>query len=68
MKMFGRSGGYWLFWMSAIYLVAGFIQIYVYEFSPRLEYIQAVWVVSLSLPLWIKPMAQWLNIKTIWEQ
>ena len=66
MKLFGRSGGYWLFWVSAIYVLVGIIGVFVFHL-PHLEYIQIAYVLATSLPLWIPPMARWLNMKCIWE-
>ena len=56
----------WLFWVSVIYLAVGMFDIFIYPFC-RTEYIPAVWVVVLSLPLWVKPLARKLNMKVIWE-
>jgi hypothetical protein len=67
MKLFGRSGGYWLFWLSAVYLIVGIVNIFVYRFAEA-EYIQMVFVLVLSLPLFIKPLANWLNMRTLWEK
>ncbi len=61
-----RSGGHYLFWLSAIYLIVGFANI-AYKFTES-EYIQMVWVLCLIIPLVIKPVARWLNMRTIWEQ
>ncbi len=66
MKLFGRTGGYWLFWVSVAYVAAGIINWYAVPCT-RLEYIQAAYVVILSLPLWVKPLARFFNIKTVWE-
>ncbi|CAB4241727.1 hypothetical protein UFOVP71_265 [uncultured Caudovirales phage] len=66
MKIFGRSGGYWLFWTSTIYFLVAMFDLFVYNFTST-EYIQVTWILVLSLPLWIKPFAKWLNMKTIWE-
>ena len=65
MKLFGRSGGYWLFWVSMVYLVIGLISI-THAF-PFLELLPPVYIVVLSLPLWVKPLAAWLNMLCIWE-
>ena len=67
MKLFGRSSGYWLFWLSAIYLIVGFVNVFVYKFTEA-EYIQMVWFLVLSLPLFVKPLANWLNMRTLWER
>lgn len=63
--LFGRTGGHYLFWLSFVYLVVGFSNI-AYEFT-KTEYIQMVWVLCLMLPLIVKPLARWLNMRTIWE-
>lgn len=63
--LFGRNGGHYLFWLSAIYLVAGFANI-AYKFTEA-EYIQIVWILCLMIPLVVKPVARWLNMRTLWE-
>lgn len=57
-----RSGGYWLFWVSALYFAVGMLDIFVFQigWSPV---IQIVWLVLLSLPLWCNPVARFLNMK-----
>ncbi len=65
MKLFGRSAGYYIFWLSVIYLTVGFANIH-FEFT-RTEYIQIVWICFLALPLLCKPVANWLNMRTIWD-
>lgn len=65
MKLFERSGGYYLFWLSTVYLIVGLTNI-AYNFT-KVEYIQMVWVLCLILPLIIKPLARWLNVRTLWE-
>jgi hypothetical protein len=66
MKLFVRSGGCWLFWMSVIYLIIGFVNISVYEFTEP-EFIQIGFILILSLPLVYKRLARHLNMSTIWE-
>ena len=66
MKLFERSGGYWLFWVSVAYVVAFTINWYSVP-CVRLEYIQAAYVLAVSLPLYVPPLARWLNVKCIWE-
>ena len=61
-----NRSAWWLYWVSMIYLTVGMFDIFIYRFC-RTEYIQAVWVVVLSLPLWIRPLARKLNIKCVWE-
>ncbi len=66
MKLFGRTGGYWLFWVSAIYLTIGFINLWVYRFAEP-EHIQLGYVIVLAFPLFNKRLATWLNMKPLWQ-
>lgn len=67
MKLFGRSSGYWLFWLSVIYACVAVVNLFVFKFTEA-EYIQMVWLLVLSLPLFVKPLANWLNMRTLWEK
>ena len=66
-KLFDRTGGYWLFWTCAIYMVVGGINTFVYHFT-EIEYIEAIWITVMALPLFIKPLAHYLNMLTLWEE
>lgn len=66
MKLFGRTGGYWLFWVSVAYILAGIITVFVLHYE-HLEYVQIAYVLAVSLPLWIKPLARYFNVKCVWE-
>jgi hypothetical protein len=66
MKLFGRSGGYYIFWTGFVYLWVGLLNIY-YKFCPT-ELIQMLWIVSLILPLTVKPVARYFNMKLFWEE
>jgi len=66
MKWFGRTGGYYMFWTGFVYFFTGMFNIFVYEFT-KVEYIQVVWILVLMLPLCVKPVARWLNMRTFWE-
>ena len=62
MKLFGRTGGHWLFWCGFIYLFGGMAV----AFSSYRQYtilVEMVWLVSISLPLLCNPLARWLNMK-----
>lgn len=65
MKLFGRTGGYYLFWSSFIYLIVGFLNI-AYKFTES-EYIQIAWIILLILPLTVKPIADYFNMRRFWE-
>jgi hypothetical protein len=62
MKLFGRSGGYWLFWSGVLYLsVTALVAL-----SPYRDYtmlVELVWFGLIALPLVCNPLARWLNMK-----
>ena len=60
------EGGHWLFLVSAIYLELGMIDIFVTPFVETF-YITAVFVLILSVPLYVPPLARFFNVKCIWE-
>ena len=66
MKLFGRTGGYWLFWVSVAYVVAGIVSVFVLHYT-SIEYVQVAYVLAVSLPLWVKPLARYFNMKCVWE-
>lgn len=66
MKLFSRTSGYWLFWISVLYISACIGNWYAVP-CVSYEYIQIAYVITLSLPLWITPLAEWLNMKTFWD-
>ena len=62
MKLFERTGGYWLFWSGFTYLSLTALV----AFSPYSDYtmlVQLVWLVMVALPLVCNPLARWLNMK-----
>jgi hypothetical protein len=65
MKLFGRTSGYYLFWTGFIYFCIGMLNIK-YEFTSP-EFIQIVWIVVMALPLTVKPIADYFNMKRFWE-
>lgn len=66
MKLFGRTPGYYLFWTGFVYFWTGMFNIFVYEFT-RSEFIQVAWIAVMMLPLVIKPVAHYFNMRTLWE-
>jgi len=60
------DGGLYLLIVTVIYAIIGLINVFVFEWT-RIEYVQIIWILVLSLPLWIKPIARWCNMQTIWE-
>ena len=67
MKLFERSGGYWLFWCSAIYLVIGLYCALYYKEIPTVA-IQLPWLLAISAPLTIPPLGRWLNMNVTWDK
>lgn len=55
----------WMMIVNGIYLVVGFADIY-YKWWPT-EYVQMVWVIILSLPVWL-PMQRIVNMDPIWYE
>jgi len=66
MKLFGRTGGYYIFWTGFVYLWVGLLNVY-YKFCPA-ELIQVAWIISLMLPLTVKPVARYFNMRLFWEE
>jgi hypothetical protein len=67
MKMFGRTGGYYLFWTSAIYVaIAVYFAVY-YKQIPT-ELIQLCWLCILTLPFVIPPLGRYFNLNVEWDR
>lgn len=64
MKIFGRTGGYYLFWCSFIYLVIG-LTCAVYYKVIQPEIIQIAWIFVLALPLLVPPVAHYFNMEPV---
>jgi hypothetical protein len=67
MKLFGRTGGYYLFWLSTIYLVIGLTFAVYYKTVPA-EYIQIVWIFALALPFLVPPVGRYFNMSVDWDK
>ena len=66
MKLFGRTGGYYLFWAGAIYLLVGATNAYLKLVDPTI--LSIVWIACLLVPLTVRPVADYFNMSTIWDQ
>ena len=64
MRLFGRSGGYYLFWCSFIYLVVG-LTCAVYYKAIQPEYVQMVWLAAMATPLLVPPVARYFNMEPV---
>jgi hypothetical protein len=62
MKLFERTGGYWLFWWSAVYFIIGMIDLFVLK-TDLFPLTQIVWLCIIALPLVCNPLARWLNMR-----
>ena len=66
-KLWQRSGGYYLFWTSFLYLAVGTYCIFVNNFVP-VWIAQMAWITVLTLPLAIPPFGRWLNMSIDWDK
>lgn len=67
MKLFGRSGGYYLFWTGAVYLTFG-LSVITLGLGIPTEVVSAIWIMVLSLPFIIPPFGRWLNLDVEWDR
>jgi len=66
-KLFGRTGGYYLFWTGAVYLVVGLSCAFYFRNVPA-EYIQSVWILVLALPFIVPPVGRYFNLDVEWDR
>ena len=64
--LFPRSGATWLVWWTIPYAVVALYAVFV-EPVASIELIQAAWILICSLPLWIPPLAKFLNMRVLWK-
>jgi hypothetical protein len=62
----GIGPGNWLVLCSTVYMVVALSNL-AWPFT-EIEYIQAVWLVVLSLPLWLSPVSKFVGIKPLWKR
>ena len=67
MKLFGRSGGYYLFWSSAVYLFVG-LYCALYLKSVPTSLIQIIWLAVLALPFTYPPLGRYFNLDIKWDK
>lgn len=67
MKLFGRTGGYYLFWTSLVYFWAGMYNIFVYKFD-NIGFLQILWIAALAFPFTYPPFGRWLNMDINWDK
>jgi hypothetical protein len=67
MKLFGRTGGHYLFWTGFVYLFAG-VGLLALGFKEYAVYASPTWITVLSLPFVIPPFGRWLNMNIDWDK
>ena len=67
MKLFGRTGGHWLFWSTAGFVTVGMYNILIEHFV-TVELAQAIWIGVVSLPFVIPAFGRWLNMNIDWDK
>jgi len=65
MKYNNRGTGY-LLAVTIVYFTLGMIDLFLLS-GDWLPWLQIIWLVVISLPLWVKPLADKLNMKVIWD-
>jgi hypothetical protein len=63
MKLFGRTGGYYLFWTGFVYFWVGMYLVFTHAAQPELATLG--FVLALSVPLWCPPVARHFNMEPV---
>jgi hypothetical protein len=63
MKLFGRSGGYYLFWTGFVYFWVGMYLAFTHYARP--EFATLGFVLVLSVPLLVPPVARYFNMEPL---
>jgi hypothetical protein len=63
MKLFGRSGGYYLFWTGFVYFWVGMYLAFTH--SGLTEFATLGFVLALSVPLCCPPVARYFNMEPV---
>jgi len=66
MKLFGRSGGYYLFWTGFVYFWIGTYLAFTHAGRPEIA--TATWVCVLALPFVIPPLGRYFNLDVEWDR
>jgi hypothetical protein len=66
MKLFGRTGGYYLFWTGFVYFWVGMSLAFMQVTRPEIA--TAVWICVLALPFVIPPIGRYFNLDVEWDK
>lgn len=66
MKLFGRTGGYYLFWTGFVYFWIGTYLAFTHAARPEIA--TATWVCVLALPFVIPPLGRYFNLDVEWDR
>ena len=64
MKLFERTGGYWIFYISAAYFLVGMWSIYK---GADLVWLPPLYVFFLAMPFWLPPLGRSMNLDITWD-
>lgn len=67
MKLWERTPGYWLFWISAVYFFIGMYCVANQTTTP-VVLVQLIWLIFLMLPFLVPPLGRWLNVNITWDR
>lgn len=67
MKLFGRTGGYYLFWTGFVYFVIGFTCAVWFKEIP-VHFVTMCWLLVLMLPLVVPPIGRYFNMTTFFGE
>lgn len=63
-KLFGFSGGHWIFYISSAYFVVGMWSIYK---GADLVWLGPLYVLFLAMPFWFPPLGRSMNLDVTWD-
>lgn len=65
MKLFERTGGYWIFYISLVYLIAG---VWYLSIGADTVLLSPLYVLFLSMPFWFPPLGRAINLDVTWDK
>ena len=65
MKLFERTGGYWIFYISAAYFIIGIATIFN---GSEIIWLSPLYVLFLAMPFWFPPLGRAINLDVTWDQ